>query len=157
LDEPVFEGGLPARITPADFRRYHLQTFPKLRDVKYDAEIQQAINSVYTMFSGVSSLWERQGKQGWYEKTRTCYRLLVAWFMADMYPQFVSGMPVMGGLPLKQKKIGSVSLTFQDLKNGGSGYHDLLGGLESNPFGKMAKIMISSAAARFRTWNSLWV
>jgi hypothetical protein len=158
MDEPVFEGGLPARITPADFRRYHLQSFPKLRDGKYDGLISQAIESVYDVFSGIPTIWKKQPAPLWFSKTQTCYRLLTAWFIADMYPAFVSGMPVMGGLPLKRKKIGGVDLTFQDTgKTANSEYQNLLAGLDSNSFGKMAKIMITTSAARFSTWNSLWV
>jgi hypothetical protein len=157
LDEPLFEDGKPARITPADFRRYHLDTFPKLADARNEAIIRQAIESVYAVFYGVASIWKKQPKPVWYDKTRTCYRLLTAWFIADMYPKFVSGMPIMGGLPLKRKKIGGVDLTFQDTgKAAGSGYPDLLAGLDSNPFGKMAKIMITTSAARFSTFNTLW-
>jgi hypothetical protein len=158
MEEPVFEDGKPARITPADFRRYHLDTFPKLADASREGIIEQAIENVYAVFSGVSSIWQKHPRQLWYDKTRVCYRLLTAWFIADMYPKFVSGMPVMGGLPLKRKKIGGVDLTFQNTqKAGGSAYPDLLQGLDSNPFGKMAKIMITTSAARHSTWNSLWV
>jgi hypothetical protein len=157
MDEPVFEGGVPARITAADFRRFHLQTFPKLRDAKYDGLIQQSIDSVYDMFYGVASIWQKQPKRVWHDKTRTCYRMLTAWFIADMYPAFVSGMPVMGGLPLKRKKIGGVELTFQDAGKASGGYQNLLAGLDSNAFGKTAKLMITASAARFGTWNSLWV
>jgi hypothetical protein len=157
MEEPVLENGKPARITPADFRRFHLETFPRLTDTKHDELIRQAIETVYTAFSGVASIWEGSPKALWYEKTRTCYRLLTAWFIADMYPKFVSGMPVMGGLPLKRKKIGGVDLTFQDAgKGAAAGYQNLLSGLDSNAFGKMAKIMITASAARHRTWNTLW-
>jgi hypothetical protein len=157
MDEPLFEDGKPARITPADFRRYHLPTFPKLADERNEEIIRQAIEYVYTMFSGVETIWKKQPKPVWHDKTRTCYRLLTAWLIADLYPKFVSGMPVMGGLPLKRKKIGGVDLTFQDAgKLAGSGYLDLLAGLDSNPFGKLAKIMITASAARFSTFNTLW-
>jgi hypothetical protein len=158
MDAPVFEEGFPAMITPADFRRYHLETFPKLADEKHDELIRQAIDMVYTVFSGVRTIWQQEPKQLWFDKTRACYRLLAAWFIADMYPRYVSGTPVMGGLPLKRKKIGGVDLTFQDTGKGTAGERqNLLAGLDSNPFGKMAKIMITTAAAKFRTWNSLWV
>jgi hypothetical protein len=60
----------------------------------------------------------------------------------------------MGGLPLRRKKIGGVDLTFFDtLKGSVPGYQNLLGGLDSNPFGKMAKIMITTSAERFRLRN----
>ena len=155
MEEPVFVEGLPAKLTPEDFRRYHLEVFPRLADEKHDGLIQQSIDTVYTVFHGVSSIWEAHPEAVWYEKTRTCYRLLTAWFIADMYPKYVAGVPVMGGLPLKRKKIGGVDLTFQDTKTA-AGRENLLSALESNAFGKMAKLMISASAARNSTWNTLW-
>ena len=151
----MFVEGLPAKLTPEDFRRYHLEVFPRLADEKHDGLIQQSIDTVYTLFHGVSSIWEAHPEAVWYEKTRTCYRLLTAWFIADMYPKYVAGVPVMGGLPLKRKKIGGVDLTFQDTKTA-AGRENLLSALESNAFGKMAKLMISASAARNSTWNTLW-
>jgi hypothetical protein len=156
MDEPVFVDGLPVKLTPEDFRRYHLDVFPRLADGKHDGLIQQAIDTVYTLFHGVSSIWEGHPEAVWFEKTRACYRLLTAWFIADMYPKFVAGMPVMGGLPLKSKKIGGVALTFQDTGKTAAGRENLLAGLESNAFGKMARLMISASAARNSTWNTLW-
>jgi hypothetical protein len=156
VDEPVFEGGFPAKITPEDFRRWHLDAFPRLADEKRTVLIQQAIDAVYTVFYGVSSIWRGHPADVWYEKTRVCYRLLTAWYLADMYPKYVSGMPVMGGLPVKRKKIGGVDLTFQDTVKSAGGRENLLAGLESNAFGKMARLMISASAARNGTWNTLW-
>jgi hypothetical protein len=151
MDDPVLVDGFPARITPADFRRYHLQSFPKLAGAGREELIQQVVDSVYDVFTGVETIWRRQPLQVWYDKTRTCYRLLAAWFIADMYPAFVAGTATMGGLPLKRKKIDGVDLTFQDQSKTSDGYQNLLKGLDSNPFGKMAKIMITTSAARFRT------
>jgi hypothetical protein len=149
--EPVFEDGFPARITPADFRRYHLQSFPRLAESQHDGLVQEAIDTVYDAFYGVATIWNCHSRQTWCDKTRTCYRLLTAWFIADLYPSFVAGTPVMGGLPLKRKKIDGVDLTFQDMSKSGRGdYQNLLAGLDSNPFGKTAKIMITTSAARFR-------
>ena len=156
--QTLFVDGFPARITIMDFRRYHLQSFPKLGDVQHESLIEEAIDTVYTMFHGVGTIWKRHTQDVWFEKTQTCYRLLTAWYIADMYPRFVSGTPVIGGIPLKRKKIGGVDLTFQDTgKTISSEYHDLLGGLESNPFGKMAKLMITTAGARFEVRNRIRV
>lgn len=152
----MFEDGVPAKITVGDFRRFHLETFPRLAAEKYDALIQQAIDAVYAVFYGVSSIWKGHPEGVWFEKTRICYRLLTAWYIADMYPKYVSGMPVMGGVPLKRKKIGGVDLTFQDAVKRADGRQNLLAGLESNAFGKAARLMISASAARNSTWNTLW-
>ena len=155
--EPIFIDGVPAKITHEDFKRYHLQSFPKFSASRYDELVQQAIDVVYAAFEGVGTIWKKSTEQVWFEKTQLCYRLLTAWFIADQYPSFVAGVPVMGGIPLKRKKADGVDLTFQD-SNIGKGLHaNLLAGLDSNPFGKMAKIMITTSAARFRTRNRTWV
>jgi hypothetical protein len=147
--EPRFgNDGLPERITPEDFKRYHLQSFPKLAD---DTEfLLSAIDTVYAMFAGVGTIWKRHTKPVWCDKTWTCYRHLVAWYIADMYPNLVSGVAVVGGVPIRRKKIGGVDITFQNANTGdGKTTENLLGGLDSNPFGKMAKMMITTAGERF--------
>lgn len=142
--EAFFQGGVPARITRDDFRRFYLANFPKLAE-GHDDIIDQAIEAVYTEFHGVGTLWNMHSPQVWFDKTRMCYLHLAAWYIADMHPKYVAGVPVMGGVPIKRKKIGGVDITFQD---GASSASDLLAGLISNPFGKQAYIMIKASAKR---------
>lgn len=142
--EAFFQGGLPARITREDFRRFYLANFPKLAE-GHDDIIDQAIEAVYTSFHGVSTLWDVHDKQTWFDKTRLCYTHLTAWYICDMHPKYVAGVPVMGGVPIKRKKIGGVDITFQDSPASSS---DLLSGLLSNPFGKQAYMMIKTCAKR---------
>lgn len=142
--EAFFQGGVPARITRDDFRRFYLANFPKLAE-GHDDIIDQAIEAVYTEFHGVGTLWNMHSPQVWFDKTRMCYLHLAAWYIADMHPKYVAGVPVMGGVPIKRKKIGGVDITFQD---GASSASDLLAGLMSNPFGKQAYIMIKASAKR---------
>lgn len=142
--EAFFQGGVPARITRDDFRRFYLANFPKLAE-GHDDIIDQAIEAVYTEFHGVGTLWNMHTPQVWFDKTRMCYLHLAAWYIADMHPKYVAGVPVMGGVPIKRKKIGGVDITFQD---GASSASDLLAGLMSNPFGKQAYIMIKASAKR---------
>lgn len=142
--EAFFQGGVPARITRDDFRRFYLANFPKLAE-GHDDIIDQAIEAVYTEFHGVSTLWNMHAPQVWFDKTRMCYLHLAAWYIADMHPKYVAGVPVMGGVPIKRKKIGGVDITFQD---GAFSASDLLAGLMSNPFGKQAYIMIKASAKR---------
>jgi hypothetical protein len=85
------------------------------------------------------------GAQVWFDKTRLCYLHLTAWYIADMHPKYVAGVPVMGGVPIKRKKIGNTDITFQD---GAMSASDLLSGLLSNPFGKQAYMMIKASAKR---------
>jgi hypothetical protein len=140
---------VPQKITIGDFRRYFLDQFPKLGDEGQDGLIQDAIDTVYAIFTGVQTLWDMHKTPVWYDKTQTCYRLLTAWYLADLYPSFVAGIPTMGGIPLKRKKIDGVDLTFA---NGASStnknYEDLLDSLNSNPWGRKARLMIKASANR---------
>ena len=142
--EAFFQNGVPARITRDDFRRFYLANFPKLAE-GHDDIIDSAIEAVYTSFHGVQTLWDMHDKQVWFDKTRLCFLHLTAWYIADIHPKYVAGVPVMGGVPLKRKKIGNVDITFQDSSSSAS---DLLAGLMSNPFGKQACIMIKASAKR---------
>lgn len=142
--QAFFQNGLPARITREDFRRQYLANFPKLAE-GHDDIIDQAIEAVYTSFYGVQTLWNIHTEQVWFDKTRLCFMHLTAWYIADIHPKYVAGVPVMGGIPIKRKKIGGVDITFQDSS---SSVSDLLAGLMSNPFGKQAYMMIKTCAKR---------
>jgi hypothetical protein len=140
---------VPAKITVGDFRRYFLMSFPKLGAEEYDGIIQEAIDMVYAMFTGVNTMWDMHPDAVWYEKSHVCYRLLTAWYLADNYPSFVAGVTVMGGLPLKRKKVDGVDLTFADWTvSGNKEYQDVLESLKSNPWGNKARLMIRASAKR---------
>lgn len=152
--EAVFPDGKPLRINREDFRRQFLASFPKLAGLdnnsasEADSIIDTAIDAVYDIFSGVATLWNLQDKQTWFDKTRRCYLYLTAWYIGDMFPKFVAGVTVMGAVPLKEKKIGGVDLKFDtEFLSTGKG-QNLLKGLLSNPFGKMAYMMITTCAKR---------
>jgi hypothetical protein len=146
---PLFEDGVPERITAREFVRYHLQQFPKITREENKPVLESAISTVYTMFSGVGTIWNNHKHETWFEKTQECYRHLVAWYIADMYPRLVVGVPTMGGIPLKSKKVGDVTITFADaaVSQASGNYRDELSGLKSNPFGKIAYMMITTSIA----------
>ena len=150
--EASFPDGKPLRINREDFRRQFLASFPKLTGFdgnnEADSIIDGAIDAVYDMFTGVATLWDKQPAQTWFDKTRRCYLYLTAWFIADMHPKYVAGVTVMGAVPLKEKKIGGVDLKFDTEFLGTSSGLNLLKGLLSNPFGKMAYMMITTCAKR---------
>jgi hypothetical protein len=155
--EAVFVDNVPARITRTEFRRSHLAAFPKLSDMAYDELIDDAISNVYVMFSGVGTLWARLDPELYFEKTRVCYRFLTAWYIADLYPTLTAGVPMMGPIPLKRKKIGMVDITYRDdaaALAGNRNYEDLLSGLKSNVFGGKAYAMIRSSAERMAVRSS---
>jgi hypothetical protein len=148
VQEALFVDGVPAKLTVNDFRRYHLQSFPKLADSQYDQLIADAIDAVYAMFVGVLTIWNWQSAQIWYEKTMLAFRLLTAWYICDLYPELAAGGGAvsMGGIPLKRKKIYGIDITFPDITSGqNKDYLDLLSGLKSNVFGMKAYQMIKSA------------
>jgi len=148
MGEPIFVEGVPARVTAQDFLRYHLQQFPKLAEEKNLPVIEEAVSSVYAMFHGVNNLWDIHPRDVWYEKTVLCYRLLIAWYIADTNPRFLSGVPMMGGVPIKRKKIGDIDITFADNNAENGSYQDLLSSLKSNPFGHKAYLMIRACGKR---------
>ena len=155
-DQAIFVSGLPAPITPEDWRRYHLQSFPAFADEdkrdETDAILEEAIEAVYSMWVGVSYLWQGHDRQVWFEKTRLCYRLLICWYIADLYPLYSRGIISTGGLPIVRKKIGPVDIAYgKDALTSGSS--DLLAPLLSNPFGAKAHLMIRTAYKRTKITN----
>lgn len=152
--EATFPDGTPLRINREDFRRQFAASFPKLANIdssdatEADTIIDGAIDAVYDMFTGVATLWNKHNAQTYFDKTRRCYLYLTAWYIGDMFPKYVAGVTVMGAVPLKEKKIGGVDLKFDtEFLSTGKG-QNLLKGLLSNPFGKMAYMMITTCAKR---------
>jgi hypothetical protein len=148
--EPAETGGnVPAKITVEDFRRYFSASFPKLMAEDHDGLIQDAIDTVYAMFTGVGTMWDMQPEEVWRDKTEACYRFLTAWFIADNYPEFVAGVAVMGGIPLRRKRVDGVDLTFAGAESSGrKDFLDVLGSLKSNTWGNKAYLMIAASAKR---------
>ena len=159
-DQAIFVSGLPAPITPGDWRRYHLQSFPAFADEERidiaNTILEEAIETVYSMFIGVSTLWEGHDRQVWFEKTRLCYRLLVCWYIADLYPEFSRGILSTGGLPIVRKKIGPIDIAYgKDALTPNS--IDLLAPLLSNAFGAKAHLMIKTSYRRTKITNGNFI
>jgi hypothetical protein len=140
---------VPAKITVEDFRRHFSASFPKLMAEEYDDLIQDAIDAVYAMFSGVNTMWDLHPAKVWHDKTTACYRFLLAWFIADNYADLTSNVPSIDGL--KQKKVDGVTLTYDTGMIHGKAegsVQETLAGLRSNHFGRKALMMIQSSAKR---------
>jgi hypothetical protein len=154
--EAVFTGGVPAKITVHDFRRHHLQSFPKLRGGDSDGLITDAIDAVYAAYSGVETLWDmHRDKQVWYDKTVLCYRLLTAWYIAEKYPALTANIWSIDGL--RQKRVDGTALAFDtDMISGKAdgAYQDALAVLQSNHFGRTALMMIRTAPRRWLLRNA---
>jgi hypothetical protein len=145
----IFTDGLPARITASDFKRSHLAAFPKFTVSSNDPLLLEAIEAVYDIFSGVGTLWQSAGDIEWYDKTVRCYKLLTAWYIANMYPRFAAGIQSTGGMAILKKKIGDVEVHYMDTSKLSTA-DSVLESLRSNPYGNMALMMIRSAPCRFK-------
>lgn len=138
--------GRPPRIDRYWFLARYASNFPDLTSDDYAELLNSAIEDVYTLFDGVSTLWSHLERNAYCDKTRLCYGLLVAWYLTDLYPDLASGVASSGGIPIKSKKIGGTSVTFADSTKAGSKANaDLLSGLRSNAFGNKAYLMIKSS------------
>lgn len=143
----VTTSGKPERITREWFRTRYGQSFPDLLDRSKDEILSTCIADIYTMFYGVSELWEHLPRKEYVEKTQLCYGLLVAWYIADLFPDYTLGVMSTGGIPLKSKQIGGTKITFGDTasKVGAINNADLLQSLKSNAYGAKAYLMIKTS------------
>ena len=155
-DDALFVFGLPAPITPEDWRRYHLQSFPAFAEEETtetaDSILREAIEAIYSMWPGVASLWQAHDRQVWYEKTRLCYRLLICWYIADLYPEYSRGILSTAGMPIERRKIGPVDIIFSKEAVSPNNM-DLLSPLLSNRFGAKAHLMIKTSYKRAKITN----
>lgn len=141
------EFGNAPRIDKVWFRTRYGQNFPDLLEDDTDSILEGCIDSVYTMFHGVSELWNHLSREIYTEKTQMCYGLLTAWYIADIYPSMTLGVMTTGGIPLKSKQIGGTKISFGDTasKAGAVNNADLLQSLKSNAFGAKAYMMIKTS------------
>lgn len=139
--------GRPPRIDRVWFRARYGQNFPALLDDDYDNFLDGNIEAVYTLFAGVVDIWSHLERNVYVEKTQLCYGLLVAWYIADLHPEYAEGVLSSGGVPVKSKKIGGTQITFADAgsRAGAHNNADLLSSLKSNAFGSKAYLMIKSS------------
>lgn len=139
--------GRPEQITRDWFRTRYGQSFPDLLSSDKDDVLDTCIADVYTLFYGVGELWKHMERKEYVEKTQLCYGLLVAWYIADLFPDYALGVMSSGGIPLKSKQIGGTKIMFGDTKNtaGAVNNADLLQSLKSNSFGAKAYLMIKTS------------
>lgn len=144
----ITECGIPLRIDRAWFLARYGQNFPDLLADDKEEFLNTMISDVYTMFYGVQELWSNFPRTVYEDKTRLCYGLLVAWYIADTNPEYTEGVVTTGGIPLKAKKIGGVNIQFseQRFRVGSTNNANLLQSLKSNAFGAKAYDMIKMSA-----------
>lgn len=139
--------GRPEQITREWFRTRYGQSFPDLLPENKNDVLDTCISDVYTLFYGVGELWQHMERKEYVEKTQLCYGLLVAWYIADLFPDYALGVMSTGGIPLKSKQIGGTKIMFGDVasKAGSINNADLLQSLKSNAFGAKAYLMIKTS------------
>ena len=139
--------GKPSVIDREWFRARYGQNFPELLSDDQDDFLDSMIEDTYTLFAGVSDIWNHLERDIYVEKTQMCYGLLVAWYITDLNPSMAEGVLSSGGIPIKSKKIGGTQITFADSgkKAGAFNNADLLESLKSNAFGSKAYFMIKAS------------
>ena len=141
----VFVEGYPQNIDKYYFKSQFGCFFPRLLEGK-DEIIDNAIEAVYTSYYGVKELWSNLDKDIYFTKTRQCYGYLTAWYIADMFPLYTSGVTSMGGIAVKSKSIGGVKIVYEDVDRQSIKRPDNLSHLKTNSLGKQAYIMIKASA-----------
>lgn len=143
----VTTSGRPEKITRVWFRTRYGQSFPDLLPEDKNDILDVCISDIYTLFYGVGEFWEHLPREEYVEKTQLCYGLLVAWYIADLFPDFTVGVMSTGGIPLKSKQIGGTKIMFGEVssKAGAINNADLLQSLKSNVFGAKAYLMIKTS------------
>ena len=143
----VTEDGRPPKINREWFRTRYGQSFPDLLPADKNEFLDTCINDVYALFYGVGDLWSNMNRKEYVSKTQLCYGLLLAWYIADLFPSYALGVVSSGGIPIKSKQIGGVKITFEETtsKAGSINNADLLKSLKSNSYGAKAYFMIKAS------------
>lgn len=135
----------PARIDKEWWRSRFGEHFPDLLRKEKDNLLEVCIDEVYTMWVGIADIWKHLNRVDYVSKTQLCYGLLVAWYIADLYPEYAVGVLSTGGIPIKSKKIGGVQIQYGEMSNSKGIPVDILQSLKSNVFGAKAYMMIKSS------------
>jgi hypothetical protein len=107
--------------------------------------VEQAISAMSIQWSGTQEFWGSLSDPLRQQKRDLILSLLVAWHLADMYPEMTEGVMNNAGMPLEGKESGGVILRFLPLSVQEAMYPFL-----TNTFGIRALQMIMSAPERFK-------
>lgn len=111
-----------------------------------DAIFTQAIQAVNAQFSGVYSLWSLLPPAERDAKRELCISYLIAWELANSYPEYTIGISGSGGMPVRSKRAGPVSIAYRDVVRQGGSVLDML---TTNEFGLHALTMLQTAPENF--------
>lgn len=109
-----------------------------------EEEFTESRDIVLAMWSGVLEMWQACELDTRLRKRSACLNLLVAWYLADAYPNKVTGLQTSGGMPISQKSIadalGGINIKYKDLN-----LPPAYDALSTNPFGIKAAFMMRYA------------
>lgn len=106
-----------------------------------EEEFTEARDIVMAMWSGVMEMWGACSEDVRQRKRSAVMNLLVAWYLADVYPlKLTGGIQSSGGMPVASKHIRDVSVSFHQLD-----LPEEYGALASNQFGIKAAYLIRYA------------
>lgn len=112
-----------------------------------EPQLGTALQIINAQFSGVYSLWAFLPPDERDAKRKLCINYLVAWQLANLYPEQAILSGGSGSMPVKSKKIDYISIQYRDLvRAAGSGVLDML---TTNEWGMQALVMIQSAPENY--------
>lgn len=112
-----------------------------------ELQLGTALQIINAQFSGVYSLWAFLPPDERDAKRKLCINYLVAWQLANLYPEQAILSGGSGSMPVKSKKIDYISIQYRDLvRAAGSGVLDIL---TTNEWGMQALVMIQSAPENY--------
>lgn len=113
--------------------------------------LSQALQMVNAQFSGVYRLWAILPPNEKRAKRELCINYLIAWQLAFSHPELAIGVQGTGALPLSQKVVGPVSLSYRNLLRQTDG--GTLDMLTTNEFGLQALQMLQTAPENFMVYR----
>lgn len=116
-------------------------------DVVTDAIVEQAIQIVYTDWTGIPTLWRCLPPSKRAAKIKLCMNYLTAWWLADAYPAEVIGVFSTGGAQITEKRIQQVAIKYKERN-----VQDGLSKLQTNFFGLKALDMITSVPETYQLY-----
>ena len=114
-----------------------------------DLQFAQALQVINAEFSGVYTLWSILPPDEAHAKRELCINYLIAWKLAQMYPENAIRVSGTGALPISSKKAGPIFIKYRDMVRQGE---SILSMLTTNQYGVEALTMIQSAPENFEVF-----
>lgn len=111
-----------------------------------EPQFAQALSIVNAQFSGVYSLWSFLPPEEANAKRELCINYLLAWKLAQMYPDQAINVVGTGGMPLGSKKVGPIFIKYKSMVRQ---EESMLSMLTTNQYGIEALTMIQNAPENY--------